>query len=69
MFIYEMDEIDYKKLHIDIDGIDHDDYPDFSDAFCYAGDYDGRELTDGEIDYINDELSELVYERVIEYIF
>jgi hypothetical protein len=66
MFIYELDQIDFKKLEIDIDGIDHEDYPDFSDAFCCSGSYDGRELTEEEIDYINDELSLLVHETVIE---
>jgi hypothetical protein len=71
MFIYELDQIDFKKLEMDIDGIDHEDYPDFSDAFCYSGSYDGRELTEEEIDYINDsdELDGLIHQRVIEKLF
>lgn len=50
-----------KKIKVDldtveIDGIDMRDYPDFVDAFfSYAEDHKGRELTDAEIDSLNDQ--------------
>jgi hypothetical protein len=41
---------------VEIDGIDTRDYPDFADAFfSYAEDHKGRELTDAEIDSLNDQ--------------
>lgn len=53
---------------IEIEGIDYSDYPDFCDAFMtYA--YDKklkRELTDEEIDDINNNHSSFVYEHVLE---
>ena len=33
-----------------------EDYPDFVDAYAVSFDYDGREATDEEIDYFNDNL-------------
>jgi len=52
-------------IDIEIDGVDHGDYPDYCDAFiCSAVWEDSLEyLTDGELDQLNDD-SQLVYETV-----
>ena len=58
-----------KIENIDVDGIDYADYPDFCDAFiCYAEWDDGTELTDEELNTLNED-RELVYEEVIKRVF
>lgn len=62
--------LDLNKLDmIEVEGIDHSDYPDFCDAFIAHAEIDGRELTDDEIDYINDNHSEFVYDCVMNKLF
>lgn len=62
-------EFDHKKIeNIQFDQIDWKDYPDFSDAFiCYA-EFDGRPLTQEELDEVNED-REFCYEKLIDYIF
>ena len=55
--------------NIEIEDIDMKDYPDFCDAFISAADYDGREMTEEELDVLNDEYRDFVYDKVIEHIF
>ena len=53
---------------IEVDGIDYQDAPDFCDAFIsYAETVDGRELTDDELNTLNED-SDTVYEAVIRWI-
>ncbi len=40
--------------NIELDGIDHKDYPDYCDAFIVSAEYDGKELTDDQLDELND---------------
>ena len=48
--------MDYKKIdNIEIDGIDTKDYPDFCDAYISSADYDGKPMTDKQLDEINDD--------------
>ena len=62
--------IDIKKIdNMEFEGVDFRDYPDFVDAFLVAADYDGKEMTEEQIDYINDEYHEFVYEQVYDSIF
>lgn len=50
---------------IEIEDIDMRDYPDFADAFiAYAEDHTGRELTDEELDHLNDEHYDIVNELI-----
>ena len=49
---------------LEVDGVDMADYPDFCDAFIVSGcvttwDDECRDLTEDEIDYINDEHPEI----------
>jgi hypothetical protein len=64
-----MKELDYSKIDmIEFDGIDHDDYPDYCDAYIVYAEYDGREMTDEELELINDDAS-FVYESLMSYLY
>ena len=56
---------------IELDGIDTNDYPDFCDAYITYAYCEtlGRELTDDELDAINDNHRDLVYDCVISKLF
>ena len=61
-------KIDYKKVEvIEIDGIEHGDYPDYVDAYITEAKYDGKPMTDEMIDEINDN-DQFRYEAVWDYI-
>ena len=55
--------------NMEFEGVDFCDYPDFVDAFLTAADYNGKELTEEQIDYINDEHYEFVNESVYKSLF
>jgi len=60
-------KIDLSKLtDLEFEGIDTNDYPDFCDAFLVDAFYVDRKLKDSEIDYINDNESCFVNEKVYE---
>ena len=49
-------KIDYSKIEIiDIDNINHYDYPDYVDAYISEADYDGKPMSDEMLDEINDD--------------
>ncbi len=58
------------KLFTDVafEGIDHRDYPDYCDAFIASAEYNGRELSDEELDELNDD-SDLVYELLTDNLY
>jgi len=56
----------HKITDVEIEGIDIKDYPDFCDAFISYGYYKGRDLTELELDYINDFRTEFVQEKIFE---
>lgn len=60
--------MDYKLIkNVEFDNIDYTDYPDFCDAFiCYA-ELDGVDMTDDQLDELNDNV-DLVYELLTDYI-
>jgi len=63
-------ELDLSLIdNIEVDGIDTRDYPDFCDAYISYADYDGREMTDEELDVLNDEYRDFVYEKVWDSLF
>jgi hypothetical protein len=63
-------KLDLNKVdNLEFDGIDFADYPDFVDAFLVTADYDGKEMTEEQIDYLNDEYGDWVYEKVYNSIF
>ncbi len=61
--------MDYRKItNVTLEGIDFKDYPDFTDAFISSAEYNGIELTEKELDKIN-ESSDFVYDCVINDLF
>ena len=59
-----MIKLDYSKIdNVEVDGVDYFDYPDFCDAYIASADYDGRKMTDEELDLLNDD-SDFVYSAV-----
>ena len=61
--------MDYKLIdNIEVDGIDTKDYPDFSDAFIASADYDGKPMTDEQLEELNED-SDFVYESVQNHLF
>ena len=51
--------------HMEFEGVDMRDYPDFSDAYLVSAYLeDGTELTEEQIDYLNDEHWDFVNENV-----
>jgi hypothetical protein len=61
--------LDYSKIEdIEIDGINTRDYPDFCDAYISSATYKGREMTESELDRLNED-SDFVYEQVLERIY
>ena len=61
--------MDYRKIdNIEFDGIDHEDYPDYSDAFISSADYDGREMTKEELNELN-ENRDFVYNTLMDRIY
>lgn len=50
--------MDYNKLSdIELYGVDMNDYPDFCNAYVVSGKYKGVELTEEQLDELNDDLS------------
>jgi hypothetical protein len=63
-------KIDVNKLeNIEVEGIDTRDYPEFVDAFISYAEMDGVELTDEQLDELNDDYPDLVYDCVINHLF
>jgi len=49
-------ELDYSKIsNVSIGGLDMQDYPDFCDAYIESADYEDREMTDEELDILNED--------------
>ena len=62
-------KLDYTKIEdVEVDGIDTNDYPDFCDAYVAAAMYKGREMTDEELDTLNEDDS-YVYDKVTDNIY
>ena len=57
-----------KITNVEVDGIDFKDYPDFVDAHISYAEYNGKEMTEGELDFLSDN-SDFVYNQVIKAIF
>ena len=53
---------------IEIEGVDYKDYPKFCDAFITSADYNGKPLTDKELDKVNDD-TDFVHSCVLYWIY
>lgn len=61
--------LDYAQItDIEVDGIDTRDYPDFCDAYIASATYMGRDMTEEELDELNDD-SGFVHECVYEHLY
>jgi len=58
------DAIDY----ITFDGIDHNDYPDYCDAYIDSAYYEGREMTQEELDTLNED-RDFVMKELMSHLF
>jgi len=46
--------MDYAKItNIEFDDVDANDHPDYCDAYILSADYNGREMTEDELEEIN----------------
>jgi len=62
-----LEKLDLSKItDVEIEGIKSEDYPDFSDAFISYGYYKDRDLTELELDYINEFRTEFINEQIFE---
>jgi hypothetical protein len=61
--------LDYKLINnIQFDGIAHKDAPDYCDAYIVSAEYDGEEMTDEQIELLNDD-RKYVYEKLMDYLY
>ena len=66
---YNLGKLDYSQIeNVEVDGIDTRDYPDFCDAFISSASYKGRDMSEKELDRLNND-SEYVYACVMEQIY
>jgi len=61
--------MEYKHItNVEVDGIDTKDYPDFCDAFISYAEYKGKEMTEQQLDTLNED-SDYVNQLVFENLF
>ena len=61
-------KIDFRKVEIiDVDSVHDWDYPDYCDAYISEANYNGKPVTDEQLDAINDD-DQFRYEAVWEYL-
>ena len=49
--------------------VDNSDYPDYSDAFVESATYKGREMTEEELNEMNDDYRDFVYQKLMDWVF
>ena len=60
-------KIDYSLIsNIEFKGINHRDYPDYCDAYIISAEYDGKQMTQEQIEMID---ADFVSEKLMEQIF
>lgn len=63
----EMNGKKVDRRSLEIDGVDPRDYPDFCDAYIsYATFEDGTQLTDDEMDELNEKYPEVVWDMAFQ---
>lgn len=62
-------QFNYKLIcDVEIDGIDYHDAPDFCDAYITSATYDGKPMSDDQLDQLNEDRAYL-HEQVINTIY
>jgi hypothetical protein len=60
--------MEYSKISdLEFEGINHGDYPKYVDAFVSGASYDGKEMTEKQLDELNNN-SDLVHELLTDYL-
>ena len=63
-------KLDLSKIdNIEFDDIEHRDAPDYSNAYIGSADYDGREMTVEELNYLNDVHNEWVHGKLYDHLY
>jgi len=63
-------KLDLSKIsNIEVENVNHRDYPDYCDAFISNADYKGKLMTENQLEELNNNHSQFVYEKVIESIY
>tara|TARA_B100000809_G_C14741848_1_gene388885 strand:- start:168 stop:353 length:186 start_codon:yes stop_codon:yes gene_type:complete len=57
-----------KVRNIEFDGIDQKDYPDYCGAYIISAEYDGKGMTDEQIEELSDD-SNFFHEALMDYLF
>jgi hypothetical protein len=66
----KLTELDLSEVdNMDFEDIDHNDYPDYCDAYCSSADYKGVPMTEVQLDLLNDEYRQFVYDKLISYLY
>ena len=61
--------LDYNNITIlEVDEIDMNDYPDFSDAYISKADMDGRLLDEDELEELNSDIDSELYDQLFNFI-
>lgn len=61
--------IDYTKVsNLEFEDIDHNDYPDFCDAYCSYAEIDGIAMNEKQLEELN-ENRDFVYDKLIDYLY
>lgn len=62
--------LDLTKIEdIEFDGIDYYDCPDFCDAFILSATYKGRDMTEEELEFLDEEHRDFVYEKLMDKLY
>lgn len=68
-WIRSFTDFNYSKItDVEVDGIDHRDAPDFCDAYISSAYYKGREMTEIELERLNED-RDFVYQKVMDRIY
>jgi len=62
--------INFDKVEIlEVDGINHNDYPKYCDAFISSALYDGKTMSDEMLDEINNKYPDFVYLQIMNKLY
>ena len=61
--------MDYSQItNVEVEDIDTDDYPDFCDAYISSAEYKGKEMTEDQLEELNDD-GDFVYQSALSQVF
>ncbi|MFA5152834.1 MAG: hypothetical protein WC554_09765 [Clostridia bacterium] len=62
-------KLDYSEIsNIEFENIDYNDSPDFCDVFISSADYKNREMTEDELEKLNED-SDFIHENLMKYLY